>query len=537
MSDFADSNGAQGQGNPYRPYADSFGSKSGASSGGIYDELRNPLEGLRNATADSQFAGNPLALSGLSSDVNGVRLENLDSADLDLYTEHVDTAQAATELVKFAGYRYLATLAACPFSISQTLLQVQYLPLAAKHMMAAQGEKTGEERAEEFGDDDEAPDPDDPAYYDYLRARQNGSSAQYRAAARARVDHRGYIVGTQEKDVGDVKPGYQLDALPEAKFTVLRRLVAHPTEGFLSLFKGAFSQWAYDMLHLLLQPTLEGLLNEMLGLYDSAPISTYVDSSAPSVLTLIGSNVVVGWLLSPLELVRTRLMIQSASPIHRKYNGTLHALKAVAREEGGLAALYLSPFHLIPTLIKHTLDPVFRNLGSFALDRVAGIDPYDQPTTFALGGLIWKTISVAVMLPVDTVRARLQAQTRYTVRTSSGSSQLSASKRDSGKGKQTETFREFRTCVPLSTVPYTGMANCAWRIFAEEGESLRQLKKRRAAAAKASLNGDDERSRLVSNVGHYGLRGLYPGFTLQLVANVAIFGLGFISTDDMDDGF
>ncbi|KAJ1965859.1 hypothetical protein GGI12_000488 [Dipsacomyces acuminosporus] len=545
-SEMSDYTGAQNQGNPYRPYAESFGSKSGNAAGGIYDELRNPLEGLRNATADSQFASNPLALSGISSDINGLRLENLDSADLDMYTEHVDTAQAATELVKFAGYRYLATLAACPFNIAQTLLQVQYLPAAAKYALAeAQGQgssSVSDERGGEVGedDDDEAPDPDDPAYYDYLRARQTGSSAQYRAAARARVDHRGYIIPTQEKDAGGVKPGYHLDALPTSKFTVLRRIVTHPTEGFLSLFKGAFSQWAYDMLHLLLQPTLEGLLNEMLGLYDSAPMSTYIDSSAPSALTLVGSNVIVGWLLSPLELVRTRLMIQSASPIHRKYDGAFHALKTVAREEGGLSALYFSPFHLIPTLVKHTLDPVFRNLGSFALDRVAGIDPYEHPGTFALGGLIWKTISVAIMLPVETIRTRLQAQTRYAKRISSGSSQLSSSKSSAKDKQQAASFKEFRTCVPLSTVPYTGMANCAWRIFTEEGESLRQIKKRKTPAnAQASPSSSDGNSKTqtVGSVGHYGLRGLYPGFTLQLVANVAIFGLGFIATEEIEDGF
>ncbi|KAJ2715383.1 hypothetical protein H4R19_001229, partial [Coemansia spiralis] len=267
----------------------------------------------------------------------------------------------------------------------------------------------------------------------------------------------------------------------------------------------------------------------LLGLYDNAPMATYIDSSAPSALTLVASSVLVGWLLSPLELVRARLVVQSASPIHRKYRGMVHTLRTVAREEGGLSALYFSPYHLVPTLVKHSLDPVFRSMGSFAIDRVAGIDPYDHPGAFAIGGLLWKTISAVVMLPIDTVRARLMVQPRYAAKASARSDRLAAK----GDDKPPEVFRDFRTCVPISPVPYTGMANCAWRIVTEEGESLTAIQKRQASASAAAAGGDEGR-QYASNVGHYGLRGLYPGLALQLVANVAIFGLGFVRAEEVE---
>ncbi|KAJ1644412.1 hypothetical protein LPJ64_003903 [Coemansia asiatica] len=547
MADYTESGRTHG-GNPFRPYAESTATSGSGSNGGIYDDLKNPLEGLRGMASSGNFSGSPLKLAGYGAEASGVSLEELNAIDLG-YDDQLDTAQAAKELVKFAGYRFLSTLIACPFSMSQTLLQVQYLPAAAKFSEAKDKQmRLGNSQSGlSIDDDDElednAPDPDDPAYYEYLRARHSGRGSQYKPAARAHVDHRGYVVEAQEKDTGGFKPGYQLDALPDAKLAVLRRLIAHPTEGFLSMFKGSFSLWVYNMLHLLLQPTLEGVLNEMLGLYDSAPISTYVDSSAPSALTLVVSNAIVGWLLSPLELVRTRLMIQSASPIHRKYRGTFHALRTVSREEGGLTSLYFNTHHLVPTLIKHTLDPIFRDMGSFFLDHVAGIDPYDYPTTFALGGLVWKTVSALVMLPIDTIRSRLQAQTRYSIKVSSNAKKLAGTKSEpepeikSLGAKKTEQFKEFRTCVPLSSVPYTGMANCAWRIVTEEGETLKQMKKRRAATLLAAMDGDSDRAKQLSNVGRYGLRGLYPGITLQLAANVAIFGLSFITTEDVDDAF
>ncbi|KAJ2000542.1 hypothetical protein GGI04_003563 [Coemansia thaxteri] len=532
MSDSSDF--YQAQGSSFRPYADSATGNATGSSG-IYDDLRNPLESLRNAARDGQLSDNAFELSRLSSDTSGLHFEGLGANELG-YADSVDTTQAATELVKFAGYRFLATLAACPFSISQTLLQVQYLPTAAKFSEASEAlHKQSSSGDLNDADDENTPDPDSPDYYEYLRARHSGRNAQQNVlSTRARVNHSGYIVSVQDRAASDIRPGYQLEALPDAKLAVLRRLVTHPTEGVLSMFKGAFSQWVYDMLHLLLQPTLEGILNEMFGLYDGAPVSTYIDASAPSALTLIASSAIVGWLLSPLELVRTRLMVQSASPIHRKYRGVFHALKTVAREEGGLTALYLSPYHVVPTLVKHTLDTVFRNMGSFALDRVAGVDPYDHPTTFALGGLFWKTMSALVMLPIDTVRTRLQVQPRYTNKAASGSAHLSST---GSRGKHSDGFVEYRTCVPISPIPYTGMVNCAWRIITEEGVSLKQIKRRRAAEMAVAMSGEKERARPASNVGYYGLRGLYPGISLQLMANVAIFGLSFVSVDEMEDAF
>ncbi|KAJ2450163.1 hypothetical protein EV183_004477 [Coemansia sp. RSA 2336] len=440
MADFESS----GSGNVYRPYAD-----------------LNPLEGIRNISTSSESA---LHVAGLPT----MGLEDMEFED-------VDTTQAVADFARFAGSKLLMTLISNPFSVAHTLVQVQHLPMSVRAEVASKAAE--EEQAEE-----EAPDPDDPAYYEYLRARHSGRAAR---VSRATADHNGYVRAA--------KPGYELPALPSGRMAVVRRIIQQPTEGVLSLFKGSMTQWIYDVLHVLLQPSLEALLGEMLGAYDTA--------SAAGAVALVASNIVVGWLLSPLELVRTRLVVQSASPLHRKYNGPLHALRLISREEGGLRSIYFSPYHLIPTLMRHSLYAGFRDLGSTCIE-FAGIDPYDRPAAFASAGLVWKTLALLVMLPIDTARARLQAQPRYARRSSQG------------KGD----FREFRPCVAVSSVPYTGMANCMWRIIAEEGASLKQLRKSADAPT--------------SNVGHYGLRGLYPGLSLQLMLNAVAFGLGFIGDDD-----
>ncbi|KAJ2831704.1 hypothetical protein J3B01_005197 [Coemansia erecta] len=439
MTEFSESSGASA--NVFRPYAEPVGRNSGALA-----DL-NPLDGLRRLnTSDVESLRVPVSLDMRSL------------ADIELSMDELDTTQAALELAKFAGFRFLTTLVANPFNVAQTLLQVQHLPLAV--------------REERTPASDGTPDPDDPAYYEYLRARHTGRTTR---VVRATTDHSGYVDG---------RPGYELGALDSGKLSVVRKLIGHPTEGALSVFKGAFTQWTYDMLHLLLQPTLEGALNEALGVYDGS------GDAVTGALTLVASVVAVGWALSPLELVRTRLVVQAASPIHRKYRGVIHTLRTVAREEGGLRSLYFSPFHLIPTLVKHTLDAVFLGLGANAINVITNVDAYEHPNMFACCELLWRTLSAVVMLPIDTVRTRLQAQPRYT---------------------QKEV--EFRTCVPLAR-PYTGMANCLWRVVAEEGRGVKQMREK------------------ASNVGHYGLRGLYPGLSVQVMANFLVFGLGFIGADD-----
>ncbi|KAJ2606043.1 hypothetical protein EV177_006016 [Coemansia sp. RSA 1804] len=534
MSDFTEGGKASPQeGNPFRPYAESF---NGRHNENLYEDVRDPLASFRNLTNGGGFAEDPYRVSGVDS-VAG--LEEFDVNDL-RYGDQMDTAQYAKDLLRFAGYRYLAALASSPLNITQTLIQVQCLPVAVRQS-EPEKQHDAEDRTGQGLPEEDKLDPNDLAYYDYLRARHTERGTQYQPAVRARVDHDGYVVNSRGKDAGGFKPGYQLDPLPSNRLTVLRKLLTHPTEGVFSLFKGCFTRWVYDILHLLLQPTLEVMLNEMLDVYGSAPLYTYIDAAAPSALTVVASNLIVGWMLSPLELVRTRLIVQSASPLHRKYHGMLHALKTIAREEGGILPLYFSSYHLVPTVLRHTLYPVFRGMGAFVMDRVAGIDPYDHPTSYAFGSLVWSTLAVAVLLPIDTIRARLQAQPRYTDTATAGSTRLSAAD-DAGSAatkalsraeKQTaDSFKELRTCVPVSPIPYTGMVNCAWRIVTEEGESLRKMKKRRAALASSSLNQKD--TQHISNVGHYGLRGLYPGFTMQLVANVMIFGLGFLNTEEVD---
>jgi fusion and transport protein UGO1 len=60
------------------------------------------------------------------------------------------------------------------------------------------------------------------------------------------------------------------------------------------------------MSHEMIQPTLEGYMNDAFGLYDDTIPLHHLDRAFPNFATMVGSHLITGWLLSPLDLVRTR---------------------------------------------------------------------------------------------------------------------------------------------------------------------------------------------------------------------------------------
>lgn len=100
-----------------------------------------------------------------------------------------------------------------------------------------------------------------------------------------------------------------------------------------------------------LQHYLPALLNPLLlPLFQSVsspslPLSISLSlSPARTLVSLIASHSLAGFLLSPLDLVRTRLIVQSSRRAHRTYpSNPLTALRMVVRAEGGWWNTYLHP--------------------------------------------------------------------------------------------------------------------------------------------------------------------------------------------------
>lgn len=182
-----------------------------------------------------------------------------------------------------------------------------------------------------------------------------------------------------------------------------------------------------------------------------------------------------------------RLIVQSHSPLHRKYKGPLHALRTIIAEEGGLGGLYLS-HNLVPTLLYHTITPLLQNTTPLIIDRVFGISASDSPFLYSLAELGLNTLEILITLPLDTIRKRMQCQIR----------------------SRTPGNKRFETVVALRPVPYTGVTDALYRIVKEEGGRRRKKGSSKKKASKNILPG-------------WGLRGLYQGFSMKFTSNVILF--------------
>lgn len=60
------------------------------------------------------------------------------------------------------------------------------------------------------------------------------------------------------------------------------------------------------MMSVLMQPTLEGVFNDLFQLPDDSIPLVHLDSVGPNFATLMVSHIATGVILSPIELIRTR---------------------------------------------------------------------------------------------------------------------------------------------------------------------------------------------------------------------------------------
>lgn len=311
---------------------------------------------------------------------------------------------------------------------------------------------------------------------------------------------------------------------------MIRHLGSFRSEGWLALWKGqtdspssynshschtglATSTLA-EMLSTAMQPRINDVLLSLF--FPSIPPFHQPPFSLP-----IASHVLTALILSPLDLIRTRLIVQSYNPRYRSYTGPLDALHKILRDEGGLKAIYFHSHLLIPAF----LDSALRSAVSFALPGLIAsyfgashITEDSHPTTWACVELTASCIGLLLTLPIETIRRRLQVQVRGTA-------------------------QPIKACVELRPAPYNGIVDAFWHILTEERSDLpinhRNCRSTRSNKSKHQGNEqdtvDDEYSSPWKNT---GLGQLYRGLGMQLSASAVYFLLNLlIHPEETDAGW
>ncbi|KAJ3210741.1 hypothetical protein HDU82_007460 [Entophlyctis luteolus] len=211
--------------------------------------------------------------------------------------------------------------------------------------------------------------------------------------------------------------------------------------GTLGLLRGHATSFVHTLLSRICVPVAEEALNDALDVFDDTHPAT-----------ALAASVLVGVALSPLELVRTRLILQNHT--EKRYYGPIHAAAAIHASEGphGFSPLYARS-HLVPTIVCRALASVMHSLSKNIIARDLGLSAEYNPLLHTLAVLVFLTAEVFVVTPFELARKRLQVQ----------------SLKPDGSRNPGEAVVPFPACVELSTRKYTGMFDVIRWVISEEG--------------------------------------------------------------------
>ena len=217
-------------------------------------------------------------------------------------------------------------------------------------------------------------------------------------------------------------------------------------------------------------------------------------------------------------------MVQSSVPRHRTYSGPIDAFRQILAQEGGLRGVYLHPHLLIPTLFDRTLRALvpltLPGLVATYVGLGSNLSPETTPIQWQVAELLGTVTGALVLIPFETVRRRLQVQTRGTA-------------------------RPLKACVELRPAPYNGMVDAFWHILTEERSDLplkpQTKRKRRRSSVKGKERAHEHEEAAVveeeseSWLRHSGIVQLYRGLSMRVGAGLVVFVLSLMSRSDEAD--
>ncbi|KAJ3127508.1 hypothetical protein HK098_006286 [Nowakowskiella sp. JEL0407] len=392
------------------------------------------------------------------------------NSSYELDDDLIESSNAMTQLLIFAGFKFIVNTIASPFVVANVVQQVQFKPSDAYLQLHTSNisEKLPEEEDQKAGaeENSEPPQFDEDDDYTELESLPSDFSEPILSdfekinsepTSNLPADESGYLTRTVNSFYSDpTTPPYQIPPIEGSSLGAISSLLSQQYEGFASLFKGNFTGWISDISYLLLQTSIEGTVNDLLELRDEAVPFVFLERWEGQLATNVLSHSLTGVILSPLEIVKTRLMVQTSNPFHKKYKSTMDCLSTMTAEEGGLLSLYFGP-HFLPTLLHYSTHPFMQNATPIIIERGLGIVAMDDPVIYGVLEFTLGVFELLLTLPMDTVRRRLYCQ------------ELNFG-RVSGKNKS------FETVVERNVVPYKGMFDCFYRIVVEEGGVRSKIK-------------------------------------------------------------
>ncbi|KAI9302389.1 mitochondrial carrier domain-containing protein [Cunninghamella echinulata] len=479
---------------------------------------------------------------------------------------HHPFKKTTSHTLSYALMRYIVTMINSPFEVGTTLLQVQYSPHKDVEVFAEQTQWKEQVTNTNYASSDE--DEEDGFY------TMQPKNSPIKASGSQSVIYNDHLMGISVYDTKK-RPKYQMAPMHGGVLEILNQILKHPSEGWRSLFKGQRIRWIHDMLRTVLQTMCENQLNDIFGLYDDTIPLIHLDNVTGNLTTTLASHILVGLLLSPLEILHTRMIVQSSATSDGTYEGLYSGWKSLLKDEGGLMNIYTSAKNYWPTILYYSLTPLVNHFGPIFIDRTFHISAADNPIVYSAATFGLSTIALILTMPLETIRKRLQCQIG-TYRASPKKKQViqNNDKNDSHEQVTTTTNNiqpyTFQTTVPLRPIHYSGILDALYKIMKEEGAidyRTTASPSLTSAPSTSSITNTESNTSLKysphlmtyssdedeqDDMNHYnqysnvsvgskkltsawGVRGLYKGFGIQLAANVMMFVIHTVN--GLDDDF
>jgi fusion and transport protein UGO1 len=393
--------------------------------------------------------------------------------------------RSVKDLIDDLLWKYTSVLMAQPFEVAKTLLQVRNQDENAAYETTPVEPETPKRRVSpqrspmyDFRDSDS--EGEEPAYFT-SNAPPTPTPSEPRSIGGRRA------MSPVKKPI--LPEHYLTLRRPDSILEVIGQLWGK--EGAWGVWKGSNATFLYTVLQSLLENWGRSFLSAIFNVPDMGvreDIDRMIDIASPypwaSLFVAAAAAVATGLALSPLDLVRTRLIVTPSSNGQRRTLATLR----------NLPSYLCSSMLVVPTILNSLIHPLITLSTPLVLRTQFMIDSHASPMAFSISKFIASSSAILLKLPIETVLRRGQVSllsSREYVEALSGPSQ------------------QFNTIVPPGR--YEGTIGTMFHIVNEEG--THEVSSTKAAAAKKGK----AKTKGVATTVHkgQGRKGLWRGWKVN----------------------
>ncbi|KAH0545288.1 hypothetical protein FGG08_000587 [Glutinoglossum americanum] len=338
-------------------------------------------------------------------------LSDLDYSDY-LSEASPSVADMVREWLDQALWKYMSVLLAQPFEVAKTVLQCQVMvPGGAAGLSSGvvRGQRPLYMDDHGYADSDDS-DPDEPSAY-FTTSVPTSPSNHFptsRTSYRRRCASSQTLSATTTTSTNSHSHSHKLilhssDSLLEVLSQLWQK------ESAWGVWKATNTSFIYGVLHKTIECWTRSLLAALLSIPDPGLLPSSVlgigsldiaDSPSPwaSLGIAVAAAGIAGVLLSPLDIVRTRLILTPTTYPPRSLAPTLRTLQTLSLP---------SPL-LAPTLLHATLPTLLTTSTPLFLRQTLQLDPIQTPTAYSLLTFLSHVGELFVRLPLETVLRRGQ---------------------------------------------------------------------------------------------------------------------------------